>query len=86
MWSMCYSKKKNFPTITSLSLSVYALASLVAFSLGFTKGYNFKRGFATPIIFIFDLRRNVPYFYDTFGVKNFTPVAELDVIPDATWW
>ena len=24
--------------------------------------------------------------YHTFGVKNFTPVAELDVIPDATWW
>ncbi len=44
--------------------------------------YKFKRGFATPIIFIFDLRRNVPYFYDTFRVKKITLVAELNVIPD----
>ena len=49
-------------------------------------GYKFKRGFATPIIFIFDLRRNVPYFYDTFWVEKITLVAELNVIPDAPWW
>ena len=48
--------------------------------------YKFKRGFATPIIFIFDLRRNVPYFYDTFRVEKITLVAELNVIPDAPWW
>jgi hypothetical protein len=48
--------------------------------------YKFKRGFATPIFFIFDLRRNVPYFYDTFWVKKITLVAELNVIPDAPWW
>jgi hypothetical protein len=48
--------------------------------------YEFKWGFATPIIFIFDLRRNVPYFYDTFWVKKITPVAKLNVIPDAPWW
>ncbi len=34
--------------------------------------YEFKRGFATPINFIFDLRRNVPYFYDTFWVEKIT--------------
>ena len=28
-----------------------------------THTYEFKRGFAMPIIFIFNLRRNVPYFY-----------------------
>ena len=50
------------------------------------KVYEFKRGFAMPIIFIFNLRINVPYFYDTFWVKKFTPVAELNVIPDAPWW
>ncbi len=49
------------------------------------KRYKFKRGFATPIIFIFDLRRNVPYFYDTFRVEKITLVAELNVIPDAPW-
>ncbi len=48
--------------------------------------YKFKRGFATPIIFIFDLRRNVPYFYDTCRVEKITLVAELNVIPDAPWW
>jgi hypothetical protein len=48
--------------------------------------YKFKRGFAMPIIFIFDLRRNVPYFYDTFRVEKITLVAELNVIPDAPWW
>ncbi len=48
--------------------------------------YKFKRGFATPIFFIFDLRRNVPYFYDTFWVEKITLVAELNVIPDAPWW
>ena len=47
---------------------------------------SFKRGFATPIISIFDLRRNVPYFYDTFWVDKITLVAELNVIPDAPWW
>jgi hypothetical protein len=40
--------------------------------------YEFKRGFATPIIFIFDLRRNVPYFYNTFWVEKITLVAELN--------
>ena len=35
--------------------------------------YKFKRGIATPIIFIFNLYRNVPYFYDTFGVKKINP-------------
>jgi hypothetical protein len=49
-------------------------------------GYKVKRGFAMPIIFIFDLRRNVPYFYDTFWVEKITFVAELNVIPDAPWW
>jgi len=48
--------------------------------------YKFKRGFVMPIILIFNLRRNVPYFYDTFGIKKSTPVAELHVIPDAPWW
>ncbi len=48
--------------------------------------YEFKRGFATPIIFIFDLRRNVPYFYDIFQVEKIPLVAELNVIPDAPWW
>jgi hypothetical protein len=48
--------------------------------------YKFKRGFATPIIFIFDLRRNVPHFYDNFWVEKITLVAELNVIPDAPWW
>jgi len=32
--------------------------------------YEFKRGFATPIIFIFNLHRNVPSFYDIFGSKK----------------
>ncbi len=48
--------------------------------------YEFKRGTATPIIFIFDLRRNVPYFYDTFWVKKITLVAALNAIPNAPWW
>jgi len=39
-----------------------------------------------PIIFIFNLHRNVPYFYDTFWVKKFSPLAELNMIPDAAWW
>jgi hypothetical protein len=51
-----------------------------------TMYYKFKRGFATPIIFIFDLRRNVPYLNDTFCVEKITLVAELNVIPDAPWW
>jgi hypothetical protein len=48
--------------------------------------YKFKRGTATPIIFIFDLRRNAPYFYDTFWVQKITLVAALNAIPDAPWW
>jgi hypothetical protein len=48
--------------------------------------YKFKRGFATTIFFIVDLRRNVPYFYDTFWVEKITVVAVLNVIPDAPWW
>ena len=48
--------------------------------------YKFKRGFAATIFFIVDLRRNVPYFYDTFWVEKITLVAELNVIPDAPWW
>ena len=48
--------------------------------------YEFKRGFATTIFFIVDLRRNVPYFYNTFWVEKITLVAELNVIPDAPWW
>ena len=48
--------------------------------------YEFKRGFATSIIFIFDLRRNVTYFYDTFWDEKITLVAKLNVIPDAPWW
>jgi hypothetical protein len=47
--------------------------------------YKFK-GFCNAHFFIFDLRRNVPYFYDTFWVKKITLVAELNVIPDAPWW
>jgi len=38
-----------------------------------------------PIIFIFDLRRDVPNFYDTFWVKKITLVAALNSIPDAPW-
>jgi hypothetical protein len=41
---------------------------------------------ATPIISFFDLRRNLPYFYDTLWVQKFTPVAAINVIPDAPWW
>jgi hypothetical protein len=37
-------------------------------------------------LFIFNLRRYLPYFYDTFWVKKITPVAELYVIPNTTWW
>ena len=48
--------------------------------------YEFKPSLATPITFYFDLRRNVPYFYDTFWVQKYFPVAALDVIPDAPWW
>jgi hypothetical protein len=39
-----------------------------------------------PIIYIFDLRINVPYFYDTFRIKKITLVAALNAIPDAPWW
>jgi hypothetical protein len=35
-----------------------------------TDEYEFKGGFAKPIIFIFNLHRNVPYFYDTFWVEK----------------
>ena len=48
--------------------------------------YEFKKGFAMPVIFFFNLHRNVPYFYDTFWVKKITLVAELNAIPDAPWW
>ncbi len=48
--------------------------------------YEFKRDTATSIIFIFDLRGNVPHFYDTFWVKKITLVAALNAIPDAPWW
>ena len=79
VWDGAVMRKNNEQHVTVRTLTAYAMTT-------HENGYKFKRGFATPIIFIFNLRRKVPYFYHTFWVKKFTPVAELNVIPDATWW
>ena len=40
----------------------------------------------TVVVVVSTLRRNVPYFYNTFWVEEITLVAKLNVIPDAPWW
>ena len=41
-------------------------------------GYEFRPSLATPILFLVGVRRDVPYFYDTFLVRIVASVATPD--------
>ena len=47
--------------------------------------YKFKRGLATPIIYL-QLTKICNILLHYFLGQKITPVAELNVIPDATWF
>ncbi len=40
--------------------------------------FEFRPSLATPILFLVDVRRDVPYFYDTFLVQIVASVATPD--------
>ena len=48
--------------------------------------YEFRPSAATPTIVLFDVRREVPYFYDTFGLIFLVRVATCDQESAAPWW
>ena len=48
--------------------------------------YEFRPSLATPILFLVDVRRDVPFFYDTFLVQIVADVATPDQALAAPWW
>ena len=48
--------------------------------------YEFRPSLATPILFLVDVRRDVPNFYNTFLVRIVASVATPDQASAASWW
>jgi hypothetical protein len=47
---------------------------------------EFRPSLATPILFLVDVRGDVPYFYDTFPVQIEDAVATPDQASAVPWW
>jgi hypothetical protein len=52
----------------------------------FIPEYEFNMGPETVVEVVLNLRRNVPYFYDTCWVIKFTLVSALILCPKQPWW
>ncbi len=50
------------------------------------KYYEFRPSLAAPILFLVDVRRDVPFFYDTFLVRIVAAAATPDQALAAPWW
>jgi hypothetical protein len=48
--------------------------------------YEFTPSAATPTLVLFDVRREVPYFYDTLGLTFLACVATCDQESATSWW